>query len=574
MKIHRKIYAMLLLLTFWEGASSQYLTGDSLRVIKTISLNGWTTTYDNTMGIVYRDSLSRIQKIEVFDIGNDGNIGSEIQNAINALPSIGGKIVLPAGSFGIGNADPAISILTDKNTGQRTGITIEGAGIGVAGSDTPTTGTILKYTGTGTAFKLGDHFDIDSKKTSLSDCTFRKFRVVKNEAVADTAFSCVYVRRCLFEDVLVQGFKYGFNLKFVSDFNTFNRVFTRHTPTQAMRLYNQCNGNLFLNCDFAAFDTSQNENGVSVEFVSDDNSFISCRFHNFGASISNMALNISGSSGTYVQGCYFEDVGKGVRIMQQLGTDANGTNIISNYFNQMRHGFVGVYLDSYVDSNHHHYVNNTTVEGNIFIAKALNDTAIGIYEYLGPYGNNLVLFNNSFVNFASHSTREQINDPSIVANWDNLQGVFSGTNPTLGIYGADFETGLNIVNSSQSSTRSPNLRFQDGLGSRISIRKESNGLVFLDSSNNIKATLTTSGRLSVGDNTLGDSTFYSPNGLHVRGIKADGNLTTTQLKLAALNTAPSSSIATGITGEIRIDANYIYICTNTNTWKRIAISSW
>lgn len=51
-------------------------------------------------------------------------------------------------------------------------------------------------------------------------------------------------------------------------------------------------------------------------------------------------------------------------------------------------------------------------------------------------------------------------------------------------------------------------------------------------------------------------------------------LKTTQLKLAALNTAPASATATGTTGEIRIDANYIYICTATNTWKRTALTSW
>lgn len=31
---------------------------------------------------------------------------------------------------------------------------------------------------------------------------------------------------------------------------------------------------------------------------------------------------------------------------------------------------------------------------------------------------------------------------------------------------------------------------------------------------------------------------------------------------------------TGIAGEICYDANYIYICTATNTWKRIGISTW
>jgi hypothetical protein len=37
---------------------------------------------------------------------------------------------------------------------------------------------------------------------------------------------------------------------------------------------------------------------------------------------------------------------------------------------------------------------------------------------------------------------------------------------------------------------------------------------------------------------------------------------------------PASATATGITGQIAWDANYIYICTATNTWKRVAIATW
>lgn len=46
----------------------------------------------------------------------------------------------------------------------------------------------------------------------------------------------------------------------------------------------------------------------------------------------------------------------------------------------------------------------------------------------------------------------------------------------------------------------------------------------------------------------------------------------TQYKLSALNTAPATSTSTGTVGEIRIDADYIYICVATNTWKRVALN--
>ena len=37
---------------------------------------------------------------------------------------------------------------------------------------------------------------------------------------------------------------------------------------------------------------------------------------------------------------------------------------------------------------------------------------------------------------------------------------------------------------------------------------------------------------------------------------------------------PASATATGTQGQIAFDASYIYICTATNTWKRVAIATW
>lgn len=57
-------------------------------------------------------------------------------------------------------------------------------------------------------------------------------------------------------------------------------------------------------------------------------------------------------------------------------------------------------------------------------------------------------------------------------------------------------------------------------------------------------------------------------------INNNGVIVTGKLYLAALNTAPSSASDTGTAGEIRIDANHIYFCVATNTWKRVAIATW
>ena len=53
------------------------------------------------------------------------------------------------------------------------------------------------------------------------------------------------------------------------------------------------------------------------------------------------------------------------------------------------------------------------------------------------------------------------------------------------------------------------------------------------------------------------------------GVKLNGQIT-----LLALNTAPSSATDTGTLGEIRWAADYVYLCTATDTWVRAALATW
>lgn len=56
--------------------------------------------------------------------------------------------------------------------------------------------------------------------------------------------------------------------------------------------------------------------------------------------------------------------------------------------------------------------------------------------------------------------------------------------------------------------------------------------------------------------------------------KKTGTGSTGYIPLNISGTAPASASATGIAGQTAYDANYYYICTATNTWKRVAIASW
>lgn len=48
----------------------------------------------------------------------------------------------------------------------------------------------------------------------------------------------------------------------------------------------------------------------------------------------------------------------------------------------------------------------------------------------------------------------------------------------------------------------------------------------------------------------------------------------TPAKVNLLTTAPASASATGVAGEVRFAAGFIYICTATDTWQRVATATW
>jgi len=57
-------------------------------------------------------------------------------------------------------------------------------------------------------------------------------------------------------------------------------------------------------------------------------------------------------------------------------------------------------------------------------------------------------------------------------------------------------------------------------------------------------------------------------------IDKDGKITSKATTINIATKTPSSASDTGTTGDIAWDSNYIYICTATNTWKRVAIATW
>jgi hypothetical protein len=79
--------------------------------------------------------------------------------------------------------------------------------------------------------------------------------------------------------------------------------------------------------------------------------------------------------------------------------------------------------------------------------------------------------------------------------------------------------------------------------------------------------------------TDNDFRFYSSNLSTYAAISAGaatfaGAVTVAGTVIHTLSATPASASATGTVGTMSWDASYIYICTATNTWKRVAIATW
>jgi hypothetical protein len=66
----------------------------------------------------------------------------------------------------------------------------------------------------------------------------------------------------------------------------------------------------------------------------------------------------------------------------------------------------------------------------------------------------------------------------------------------------------------------------------------------------------------------GSNTATIGNTSTLRTVLNAGNL---NIKAPAV---PASATAAGVKGDIAYDAGYVYVCVDTNTWKRAALSSW
>ena len=130
------------------------------------------------------------------------------------------------------------------------------------------------------------------------------------------------------------------------------------------------------------------------------------------------------------------------------------------------------------------------------------------------------------------------------------------TSPSNALHVNSGATGTSAVLESTGS--GTYLNFKNSSGSGVYVGAVSTSF-FVETNGSERARIDGSGRLLVGTSTDTGGALLQVNGNRIRVATAK---------------TPASASDTGAAGEICWDANYIYVCTATNTWKRTAISTW
>lgn len=210
-----------------------------------------------------------------------------------------------------------------------------------------------------------------------------------------------------------------------------------------------------------------------------------------------------------------------------------------------------------------------------------NKNIFGTQGYL-PYYDDTLYLKDSLI---------YTNGTSIGIGTTSLTSILTvsgtGTGGDSAVTSFIFNNPAGIVSNIQNSDVSgwSSIRFLNNLGTRIGSVGSGNGsasffanttYLFSQNGNTLafatSATATPITRITItanSGNVLINTTTDA-------GYKLDvnGSARFNSIALSALNTAPATATSTGVLGEIRIDASYIYVCTASNTWKRAAITTW
>ena len=209
----------------------------------------------------------------------------------------------------------------------------------------------------------------------------------------------------------------------------------------------------------------------------------------------------------------------------------------------------------------------STATYNTFTGAATGRLTTGSFNtFLGGLSgySNTTGASNLFIGFNSGNNNETGSSNTFV-------GTSSGSNNI----GADYNTALGNYSGANLDTGGDNIFLGYNSGRFISDSAtpltESTNSIFIGSRSKASADAQTN-QIVIGYDSIGlgnNTTSIGTSATTVTGLY--GN----QIRLlSGMGTAPATSTSPGVTGTIIVTTTYIYVCTATDTWKRVAIATW
>ena len=225
-----------------------------------------------------------------------------------------------------------------------------------------------------------------------------------------------------------------------------------------------------------------------------------------------------------------------------------------------------------------HRINNETIDGIKTFTKDLVIKSISTVE-----GINFGMGNNSRnVILGVHALELNTNsaNDNIAIGWYTMNSLTTGSNNvaigTTALYSTNgkYNNAIGVDALGLTTSGDNNEALGNEAGYHIADNTTDNAItsqsIYIGAHTKALANNQTN-QIVIGYNATGlgsNTAIIGNNSTTITGISGKLFLAT------GLNTAPSSSSDTGTTGEIRVTAAFIYVCTATNTWVRSPLTTW
>lgn len=268
-----------------------------------------------------------------------------------------------------------------------------------------------------------------------------------------------------------------------------------------------------------------------------------------------------------------------------VGTNAKSINIVANYFESHVDGLADhINLGDTVPANisGNYFLVNSGGRSAIYLNRSRGVSIIGNYFRGTSTGTQYgIVFDNGAVNHRETTILSNTDDgtlsnmielgtapqQNLLLNHSGYQSQYVSSqlniNPKLKIESSDNETQFDFSSNDDAQVFRFYCRDSDNVFGMYNVTRPATWFRYTggaSAANDKLALLELGGSLGIGNNSPGERLDVSGN------VKAESFITT--------EAAPASASDTGTEGEIRVDANYIYVCTATDTWKRVAIATW